>query len=571
MTILPREFLVRFLSYLRENEKNLTKNLMVQEKVHICKEFGIKRVPSNIAILTNLSREEIGYAKRFLLTKPARSSSGVTVIAIMTRPSRCPHGKCTYCPGGLGSPYGDVPQSYTGHEPSSMRGKRAGYDAYLQVFNRLEQYLVAGHDPQKIELIIMGGTFTNEDESYQEEFVTEAFRALNDFSEEFFDDGDERLLSLEKFKEFFLLPGEVGDEERTRIIQERIRELKRSREATLKEAQRANESARIRCIGLTIETRPDKAEIEDANRLLALGCTRLELGIQTTFDDVLEKLHRGHTVQDSIDAIARLRDLGFKLVFHLMLGLPGMDRERDLEAMHRIFEDEKFRPEMVKIYPCMVLPGTPLAKDYDEGRFTPITTEEATSLIVEIKSFVPRWCRIMRIQRDIPTNVTSGGVDKTNLRQIIKKKMRDEGVLCKCISCREIKERTIERAVLNVIAYRSSGGEEYFISIDDPTQDALLGFCRLRFPAQYLRKEFDVRTAIVRELHVYGKATGLGVVGIEGSAQHKGYGSQLLHVAERISRENGKRKLLVISGVGVRKYYEKLGYKREGPYMAKEL
>jgi len=566
---LPDAFLRDFLTFLHANEEHLSKEFVAKAKNQLCAEHKVREIPSDIFLLSHLTGEELAYAKPYLLTKPMRSGSGVTVVALMTKPSRCPHGRCTFCPGGPGSPFGDVPQSYTGHEPATMRGIRADYDAYIQVFNRLEQYLVAGHDPQKIELILMGGTFPHQPPEYQESFVRDAFQALDDFSAEFYDEKGE--IIIEKFREFFFLPGKTSDKERVELLQKNIRELKQRRTLTLEQAQDENETAKIRCVGLTIETRPSHAKLEHADLLLRLGCTRIELGVQTVYDDVLTAVHRDHTVQDSIEAIATLRDLGFKLTFHLMLGLPKMDVGRDLAAARTFFDDPRFRPDMLKVYPCMVMQGTPLYTDFQAGKFTPITTEEAAELIASIKTFVPRWCRIMRVQRDIPTNVTVAGVDRTNLRQIVEQKTAEKRIVCNCIRCREIKTREVKKAVLNVVAYEASGGEEYFISIDDPTQDALIGFCRLRLPGQQLRPEFDVRTAIIRELHVYGKATGLGVTGIAGGSQHRGYGSQLLHVAERIAKENGKKKMLVISGVGVRKYYEKLGYKREGPYMAKEL
>lgn len=567
-SLLPSAFIDGFLAFLDENGPDVTKELLSREKKRLCKEHSVTEVPSDIFLLTHLEGAALEKAKPFLLTKPVRSSSGVAVVAVMTRPRRCPHGRCTYCPGGPGSPFGDVPQSYTGHEPATLRGKRAGYDPYLQVFNRLEQYLVSGHDPQKVELIVMGGTFPAEEEAYQEGFITELYQALNDFSRAFFVDG---LLDVVRFKLFFGLPGSVDDASRTDGVRERILSLKGARRQSLEEAQRENETATIRCVGLTIETRPTHGKLADGDRLLRLGCTRVELGVQTLHDEVLETVHRDHTVRDSAEAIADLRDLGFKLNLHIMLGLPGMTPERDLVVAKRLFADPDFRPDMLKLYPCMVMPGTPLFADYQAGRFVPLGTADGAALIAEIMGLLPRYCRVMRVQRDIPTKVIGAGVDRTNLRQLVEARMAERGVKSEDIRSREIRERPIARAVLNVIAYEASGGEEYFISIDDPAQDAIIGFCRLRFPGRQLREEFDLRTAVVRELHVYGKATGIGVIGIEGSAQHRGFGAQLLQVAERIARENGKRKLLVISGVGAREYYRKLGYERAGPYMGKAL
>ncbi len=554
--MLPRDYLEAFLARLGTAP-------VAAIKQSLASQYGL--LPSNTELLMSLDEEGFARAKPFLMTKPARSQSGVTVIAIMARPSNCPHGRCTYCPGGLRSAFGDVPQSYTGNEPASMRGRRAGWDAYVQVFNRLEQYVVTGHAPQKIELIIMGGTFPNEEPAYQDAFVTDAFRALNDFSREFYADGE---LLLERFKEFFELPGAVGDAARTARIQARIRALKTRRPRTLAAAQAENENAQIRCVGLTIETRPSKNILTEGLRMLAQGCTRVELGIQTTFDDVLTAVHRGHSVQDSIETIAVLRDLGFKLNFHIMLGLPLMTRERDLAAARRLFTDEAFMPDMIKLYPCLVLPGTPLYNDWKVGRYTPLTTDEAAALIAEILRFVPPWCRVMRVQRDIPTKVTAAGPDRTNLRQYVDEVMAAQGWESKEIRAREAREsRSAPR--LRREHYRAAGGDEFFLSLEGP--DGLLGFCRLRFPPRSLRPEFTPRTAIVRELHVYGQQKPLGEDGRAGEVQHRGFGKRLLAAAEAEARAAGKTKLLVISGVGVREYYAKLGYVREGPYMAKLL
>lgn len=559
--MLPDSYVVALLLRLREGGD------LDRLKRELAPLHGVLHIPSNIEILMHLDGEELAFAKPLLLTKPMRSRSGVTVVAIMTRPSKCPHGRCTYCPGGLKSHFGDVPQSYTGHEPASMRGARADYDAYVQVFNRLEQYVVTGHDVQKAELILMGGTFPNEGAEYQNGFVTDAFRALNDFSRRFFLDGS---LDVQSFREFFSLPGNVHDAERTARVKRRILDEKECRSATLEAAQEENETAYVRCVGLTIETRPSTTMREEGERMLLQGCTRVELGIQTTFDDVLAAVHRGHTLQDSIDSIATLRDLGFKLNFHLMLGLPLMTRERDREAARRLFADPAFRPDMLKIYPCMVMPGTPLHRDYEAGRFTPMTTEEAALMIAEMLPTVPRYCRVMRVQRDIPTKVTAAGVDRTNLRQLVDERLAAAEARSEDVRAREIGDREIREVELRVIDYAAAGGQELFISLDEPRHDAIIGFCRLRIPPRALRKEL-VGAAILRELHVYGRAKLLGVPGAEKDAQHRGYGRRLLAEAERLATERGCVRIAVISGVGAREYYRRLGYVRDGSYMVKDL
>jgi len=565
---LPKGFIDGILLLAREQtNKPLVKEEYIKRKMELTREHSLDHVPSDIEILTYLSPEENAVAKTMLMTKPIRTGSGVTVVAVMTKPLPCPHGKCTYCPGGPGSAFGDVPQSYTGHEPATLRGIRAKYDIYTQIFNRLEQYILMGHNPEKVELILMGGTFPSYDNEYQEETVHDIYQAMDDFSREFYPEGT---FDLARFKEFFMLPGSIHDTERTSALQEKIMTRKKSSPIfplNIKELQLENERATIRCIGLTIETRPSHAKLAHANRMLEQGCTRVELGVQTTFDEVLTKVHRDHTVQDTIDAIADLKDLGFKINYHIMLGLPLMTPERDIEAAHRLFDDPAFKPDMLKIYPCMVMPGTALFYDWKQGKYAPYSTEQAARVIADIKRFVPTYVRIMRIQRDIPTKVTTAGVGQTNLRQIVDSICENEGIACGCIRCRESRKGKGEDITLNTSRFSASGGEEFFISVDD-SDGGLLGFCRLRFPARSLRSEITSTSGIIRELHVYGTATGLGE---EGRVQHKGVGRKLMGEAERLCVENGKNKLLVISGVGVREYYERLGYTHDGPYMSKQI
>ncbi len=559
---LPPEFID---AAMRLVDSGITKEEFGKMKVGLAREFDVGHIPSDIAILTHLDDARFERAKRVLLTKPVRTGSGVTVVAVMTKPLPCPHGKCTYCPGGPKSFFGDVPQSYTGNEPATMRGMRAGYDIYTQVFTRLEQYIVTGHNPEKVELILMGGTFTSYSRDYQDEVVHDIYQAMNDFSEMFYPGGD---FNYAVFKSFYELPGSIMDKDRATRLNARILAAKKESvryTQSIADQQRENETAAIRCIGFTIETRPSHARLEHADLMLEQGCTRVELGVQTTFDEVLTKVHRDHTVQDTIESIAVLKDLGFKINYHIMLGLPLMTPQRDIEAAHRLFDDPAFRPDMLKLYPCMVMPGTALYYDWKQGRYTPYSTEQAAEVIAEVKGFVPKYVRIMRVQRDIPTKVTSAGVGQTNLRQVVERKCAERGITCACIRCREVRGRAVEDTGLEVIEYDASGGKEFFISIIGPA-DALLGFCRMRFPGKQLRKEISVLSAIIRELHVYGTAIGIGD---DGKVQHRGVGRQLMEEAERIAREHGKDKMLVISGVGVREYYARLGYVHDGPYMSR--
>lgn len=535
-------------------------------KVDLAKKHGLNRIPSDAEILLHADAKDLAKLSS-LITKPVRTIAGVAPLAIMTKPGNCPHGRCMYCPGGIKSVFGDVPQSYTGHEPATLRGKRNLYDAYLQVFNRLEQYTVLGHSMDKVEVIVMGGTFPGAPLQYQDEFICDTFKALNDFGDLFLGDAG---VNIERFREFFELPGNFRDKERQQRIHAKLLELKTKNKTFLEAEKERNETARVRCVGLTIETKPDCAKLKHANIMLDQGCTRVELGIQSVYEDVVKKIHRGHTVKDTMESMQILKDLGFKINAHYMPGLPLTDRARDLAGMKLLFESSDFRPDMLKIYPCMVSKGTGLYAEYLDGKFNPLLTEEAASLIAEWKPFVPTYCRIQRVQRDVPTKYWAAGVGLTNLRQYIHEKLKPK---CRCIRCREPRGRFVDYDSVNILTqeYAASGGTEVFISAEDTKNDLILGFCRLRIPGQCLRPEITQRTAVIRELHVYGAAVGIGER-TAGNIQHRGYGRQLLQLAEMTAQERfGKNKIVVISGVGVREYYRKLGYANDGPYVSKNL
>ena len=557
--ILDQGFLSEILTYLKQKPN---KNQIAKKKIELCRKYGLKKIPTDIELYLNL--EETPELKKTLQTKPVRTISGVATIAIMTHPAKCPHGKCTYCPGGQQSYFGDVPQSYTGNEPATMRGIRNNYDPYLQVFNRLEQYIAIGQNPEKAEIIIMGGTFIATNKEYREQYITQVFNALNDFSQLFY----EEEFNAKKFKEFFELPGSIKNEERGNRIRKKILEHKQKNKDTLKEAQKKNEDSKIKCVGLTIETKPDQGFKEHGNQMLELGCTRIELGVQTLKDDVLKKVKRGHTLEDTKKSIQELKDLGFKLNFHMMPGLPDTSKEEEKQIFKELFNNEDYKPDMLKIYQLMVMPGTPLHEDYKKGLYKPLNTEDAIKILAEIIPEIPEYCRVMRVQRDIPPTQAEAGVNMSNLRQAIDQEIQKQGKKIKEIRVREIKNQEIkEPTTLNVTEYEASKGKEYFINVEDANQK-LLGFLRLRFPSTQLRKEITNKTALIRELHVYGEATAPQKTGI---TQHRGIGKQLMKKAEQITKEQGKNKIVIISGIGVRKYYEKLGYQHEGPYMTKKI
>lgn len=563
------DFYQQVIKEIKEKKINTQKTLN-EVKRALSKDYHLKTIPTNIEILLSLPKNKIKELKTILITKPTRTISGVAPLAIMTAPFPCPHarsgGPCIMCPGGPNSEFGEVPQSYTGKEPATMRGIRNNYDAYLQIFNRLEQYILLGQNCEKAEVILMGGTFPSFPLGYQEEFVKFAFKALNDFSELFYDQKNKTGFNYLKFKEFFELPAkDLHDQNRIKRIHERLFKIKNKTKTTLETEQTRNETAKIRCIALCIETRPDYGFLEQGNQMLKLGCTRVELGIQSTYDKVLKKIKRGHTTADTKKAIRILKDLGFKVAGHYMPGLPGVDHDQDLQGMKLLFEDADYKPDMLKIYPCMVVKGTRLYKEYKKGKFTPLTAEEAAKLIVEFKKFIPEYCRIQRVQRDIPTYQIEAGVEMTNLRQYLHNHFQ---VKCRCIRCREPKGEKInwKKAEIKVNEYTASKGKEFFISAE--ADDRLIGFCRLRFPAETLRKEITAKSALIRELHVYGTATALGEAG---AVQHQGWGKRLMQKAEELALAAGKNKLVVISGVGAREYYRKLGYKKEGAYMVNKM
>ena len=557
-----QEFYEELISKLKE--KSYDKIELLKLKSSLARKHKLKTLPKDVTILLNADQKDFPNL-RVLMTKPVRTIAGVTPVAIMTKPTNCPHGRCTYCPGGINSAFGDVPQSYTGHEPACMRGKRNKYDAYLQIFNRLEQYVVLGHPVEKVDVIIMGGTFPGTLSEYQEEFINDTFKALNDFGDFFF---NEKELNIERFKEFFELPGNFQDIERVQRVQEKTLELKKQKQTTLEEEKVRNETAHIRCIGLTIETKPDCGKLIHANKMLLQGCTRVELGIQSVYAEVIKEVNRGHTIADTIESLQILKDFGFKINAHYMPGLPLTNKEQDLAGMKELFENPDYRPDMLKIYPCMISKKTQLYAEYLAGKFKPLSTDKAAELISAWKPHIPTYCRIQRIQRDVPTKYWEDGVAITNLRQYIHEKYKPK---CRCIKCREPRGRKVNYNKVKIITqeYEANKGVEVFISAEDTENDLILGFCRLRIPSQYLRSEITPQTALIRELHVYGQALNIGE-NADKQLQHKGFGKLLLNKAEQIAKEQfGKKKIVVISGVGVREYYRKLGFVNDGPYVSK--
>jgi len=496
-----------------------------QAKVRASERYGVAGVVRNSGILAHIP-ESMRESKvvELLRIRPMRTISGVNVIAVMTK-GECP-GKCIYCPRGE-----NAPKSYTGKEPAAMRAIQNEYDPFRQVNSRVRQLEEIGHRVSKCEVIVMGGTFNSMPKDYQEWFVKRCFDAMNGFES-----------------------------------------------STLEEAQSANETAARRVVGLTIETRPDWAGEEEVDELLRYGTTRIELGVQTLSEKVYRKVKRGHGVKEVIDATRVCKDSLLKVLYHMMPGLFA-GKEEDVGSFRMLFEDERFRPDMLKIYPCLVMEGTELYNLWRKGEFKPYSAEEAAEVIADAMRFVPRYVRVMRVQRDIPSYLIADGVKKSNLRQLVEEKLKKEGRKCQCIRCREIGYRVMKDGVkpilksirLNRMDYDASGGKEVFLSFDEMKHDALVGFLRLRIPSERVHRKELRGAAGVRELHVYGEMLPVGKKRVK-EFQHMRFGRMLLEEAERIAKDEfGCRKLAVISGVGAREYYFKLGYKRDGPYVSKEL
>jgi len=533
------------------------------EVVNIIRNFTRKnhlpKLPSLAEVSSLLPKKYYEQNKHLFSIKPIRITSGVAVIAVMTAPLACPpQAQCTYCPGGPNSYFGDTPKSYTGNAPASRRAARNKFDPYLQTFNRLEQYSATNKFVDKIEAIVMGGTFPWLPQKYQNDFITSLFQALNDFSSYFYD--KEGNFLRHKFMKFFELPSNLDDLERIKRIHKKILKLKKP--TTLKNEQLKNETALIRDIALCIETRPDYCYQSHIKNMLRQGTTRIELGIQSIYDDVLKRVRRGHLTDASIKATQLLKDSFLKTGYQIMLGLS--DAKKDILMGKEIFSNEKFRPDAIKLYPALVMKGTKLYEEYLAGKYSPIKTEEAIKRINEIKKYIPEYCRVMRIQRDIPSTVVEEGVKTTNLRQLITTK-------CRCIRCREprLNEIDFDSVKLKRINYAASNGHEIFLSYEDVKNDFLLGFLRLRIPHKPFISAITPKSAGIRELHVYGQIANIDK---KGNIQHKGYGKSLVQEAEKIaSEEFDKNKILVISGIGVKEYYKKLGYEKDSYYMSKKL
>jgi elongator complex protein 3 len=494
-----------------------------REKIRWMRQGHDGSLPSNVDWIEQLEPGERARFDAVIRRKPSRTLSGVAIVAVMTAPARCPHGRCTYCPGGVEN---NSPQSYTGEEPSALRGAQFQFDARRITENRIQTLESIGHPTSKVEVIVMGGTFPARPRSYQSSVFQGVYDGLNG-----------------------------------------------TRGSSLLEAQRQNETARHRCVSLTVETRPDWCDGRILPFLLEAGVTRVEIGVECLQPEVLAAVNRAHGVDDVARATREARDRGFKVCYHLMLGLPGMDPGKDRADFRRLFQDPDFCPDMIKIYPTLVLPGTPLFEDWKAGRYTPYDVETAAGVLADVKRNLPPWVRIQRIQRDIPARLIAAGVRTSNIRQVALKQLAKEGQHCRCLRCREVGRGAsppVGSFVLTETWYPASGGRELFLAWEEPVSDTVAGFLRLRFPSD--KTEGGLSAPVVRELKVLGAEVAVGAgAGGPSEYQHRGFGRLLMERAIEHGRSQGFDRIHVLSAVGTRPYYRKLGFAADGPHMTKPV
>ena len=502
------------------------------------KKYKLKQQPRLTDIILSIPDQYKKYLLPKLKAKPVRTALGIAVVAVMCKPHRCPHiaytgNICVYCPGGPDSDFEYLTQSYTRYEPTSMRAIRARYDPYEQARGRVEQLRQLGHLIDKVEYIIMGGTFMSLPIDYRESFITELHNALTGFNGK-----------------------------------------------NLDEAIKFSQQLQTKCVGITIETRPDYCTETHLSDMLKYGCTRLEIGVQLVYEDVARDTNRGHTVKAVCETFAVAKDAGYKVVSHMMPDLPNVGMERDLEQFKEYFENPDFRTDGLKLYPTLVIRGTGLYELWKQGLYKSYNANALIDLVARILALVPPWTRIYRVQRDIPMPLVTSGVENGNLRELALARMKDFGTSCRDVRTREVGIQEVHHKVVpdqvELIRrdYYANGGWETFLSYEDPKQDILIGLLRLRRASKKhtYRKEFTSQpTSIVRELHVYGSVVPLHSRDPR-KFQHQGFGTLLMEEAARIARdEHGSAKISVISGVGVRNYYAKLGYHLDGPFMSKWL
>ncbi|KAF0731634.1 hypothetical protein Ae201684_011252 [Aphanomyces euteiches] len=523
---------------------------MTRLKNDVAKIYKLPSMPKLVDIISAIPEDYREELLPYLKAKPVRTASGIAVVAVMCKPHRCPHiamtgNICVYCPGGPDSDFEYSTQAYTGYEPTSMRAIRARYNPYIQTKTRVDQLKRLGHNVDKVhqdpsllrsqllqvEFIVMGGTFLSLNKEYRDWFM----RNLHD-----------------------ALSGHTS--------------------SSVAEAVRYSEQSQTKCTAITLETRPDYCLKPHLNDMLSYGCTRIEIGVQSIYEDVARDTNRGHTVAAVCHSFQLAKDCGYKIVAHMMPDLPNMGMERDLNGFKEYFENTLFRTDGLKIYPTLVIRGTGLYELWKTGQYKNYSPDELVDLMARLLALVPPWTRVYRIQRDIPMPLVTSGVENGNLRELALARMKDLGLSCRDVRTREVGMKGIHDQIspdqVELIRrdYVANGGWETFLAYEDVEQDILVGLLRLRqaSPTAF-RSEIPPGTSIVRELHVYGSAVPIHSRDPT-KFQHQGFGTLLMEEAERIARdEHGSSKLVVIAGVGTRHYYRKLGYELDGPYMSKYL
>jgi len=541
---------------MKKNIKNYIRDLIKAKPKSLDDLAKIKRrlakryktgIISNITILKHYRqfvKKVDNNLVRILRKREIRTLSGVAIVAVLTKPYPCP-GRCAYCPSET-----DMPKSYLSNEPAVMRAILCQFDPYKQVKTRLQALEMEGHSSDKIELIVMGGTWSYLPRDYQVWFINQCFRACN-----------VSLRSKQKTKNKKL---------KTNI-------------KNLKILHKFNETAKHRIIGLTLETRPDYINAEEIKWMRQLGCTRVELGVQAIDDKILALNNRGHGVAEIVEATKMLKSAGFKVMYHMMPNLPGSSPKKDLSMFKKLFSDQRFQPDMLKIYPTVLTKGTLLAKWYKQKKWIPYSGRTLERVLLGMKKIVPKYVRITRLIRDIPSESIIAGNKVSNLRQLLHEKMKKEGIKCKCIRCREARKEPLDNKNVKYYQhkYSASDGMEYFLTYEDKKKDLLYAFLRLRVPSitrlhpsQAQRPELGLsvlqNASIIRELHTYGELVPIAKREKK-AVQHFGLGRQLIKKAESLSKKLDFQKIAVISGIGVREYYRKLGYKLRDTYIVKDL
>jgi elongator complex protein 3 len=501
-------------------EKIKSGEIKTREELEKAKKVASKKykvsTPTNSSLLKfyHKNKERDEKVVSVLRTRPVRSLSGVVNVSVLTKPFPCP-GKCIYCPEEKG-----MPKSYLKNEPAAMRAFNNNFHPVKQIRARLKALEETGHTIEKLEVRVVGGTWSFYPDSYKIWFIKSCYDACN-----------------------------------------------REKSATLKEAQEKNEKAKHRIVCLSVETRPDYINKEEVKKLRILGVTMVELGVQSLFDDVLSFIKRGHGVKEIVEATKLLKEAGFKVCYQVMLNLPKSSPEKDVETFKRMFSDSDFRPDFLKIYPCLIMEGTPLYSLWKNKQYISFSGDELVEIISKIKKdIIPSYVRIQRLFRDIPAESIGGGCKTSNLREVIARKANNEGWRCKCIRCREVRERYEhgEEVFLYEERYQASGGEEVFLSLENKKKDTIYALLRLRN---------NNHSAIIREIKTYGSSISISDKGdFLYSPQHKGMGKMLIKKAEEIAREDFKKdKIAVIAGVGTRDYWRSGGYELRGTYMVKKV